>query len=300
MDSDLIENLVILLDNTKSTANKDFKPSRFHVALKGVKYFIETVNKVDPNSFISLFVFGKETTILSGLTQNTNVILNQIASKKFVKNHPPAGDASELTFAIENATQILTDQFKLIGGQSSRIFLITDSYDFHLSSEIENLIPKLQRFHIKFDVIVFSEKKHKVNEAEYRKIVDKTNGNFLQFHSKKDLLNGIKSYALRNKTSEKKFHLIQPKNSRDHLEEIAQFLRFPNDVEFQEVRKRNSTLKCQICFTRKSPINGISFFNTGRFCPHCDKPMHLHCAGVWAQKSAEEENIFRCPYCYTL
>ena len=298
---EIVENFVILLDNTKSTAIKDFKPSRFQFALKGVKEFIETKNQIDPGAFISLFIFGKETTVLSGLTKDTSAILSNITSKKFIKQHPPQGNASELTFALENAVQMLKDQISIIGGQSSHIFLITDCYDFHMSPELNKLLPTLAQLGIKLDVLIFSEKSHIVNQEEYLKMVNPTHGVFMEFHSKKEMLKGIKGFATVNRSEKPSFNIHSHKGNKEaHLAEIAQFLRFPTDVEFQEIRKRSSKIKCQICFTRKSPINDLSFILTGRLCPHCDTPMHLHCAGVWAKKSSEGENIFRCPYCYTL
>lgn len=296
-----VENFVILLDNTKSTAIKDFKPSRFHVALKGVKQFIETKNQVDQAAFLSLFIFGKETTVLSGLTKDSSSLLTQIASKKFVKNHPPQGNATELAFSVENAIQILKNQIQIIGGQSSHIFLITDCYNFYITPELSKFIPILIQLGIKFDVLVYSEKSHIINDTEYLKLVTPTNGTFLKFHSKKDLLKGISDFALQQKSDGPTFQMLSLKaKSKEKLAEIAEFLRLPTDEEFQEIRKRNSLIKCQICFSRKSPINDLSFILTGRLCPHCDTPMHLHCAGVWAKKSSGEDNIFRCPYCYTL
>ncbi|UYP43784.1 hypothetical protein NEF87_000069 [Candidatus Lokiarchaeum ossiferum] len=296
-----VENFVILLDNTKSTAIKDFRPNRFHVALKGVKEFIETKNQVDHASFISLFIFGKETTVLSGLTKDTSSLLSQIASKKFVNNHPPQGSIAELTFSIENAIQILKDQIQIIGGQSNHVFLITDCYDFHFTPEIAKYIPVLTQLGVKFDVLVYSDKSHTINETEYLQLVTPTNGTFMKFHSKKGILKGIRNFALQQKTDNVSFQMLSLRaKNKEQLSEIAEYLRFPTEEEFQEIKKRNSTIKCQICFSRNSPINNLSFILTGRLCPHCDTPMHLHCAGVWAKKSSEGENIFRCPYCYTL
>ena len=59
-------------------------------------------------------------------------------------------------------------------------------------------------------------------------------------------------------------------------------------------------MRCQICFSKKSPIDHKHLKTTGRFCPLCGIPMHLSCAGMWTDKTEEGANLFRCPYCYTL
>ncbi|GAH82982.1 unnamed protein product, partial [marine sediment metagenome] len=43
--------------------------------------------------------------------------------------------------------------------------------------------------------------------------------------------------------------------------------------------------KCQICHSIKNPLNGADFFASGRYCPSCGRPYHLHCAALWAKKS---------------
>lgn len=58
--------------------------------------------------------------------------------------------------------------------------------------------------------------------------------------------------------------------------------------------------KCQICHSTKSPMTGADFYSEGRFCPSCERPMHLSCAARWAKKTEYQENVFRCPSCYFL
>ena len=62
----------------------------------------------------------------------------------------------------------------------------------------------------------------------------------------------------------------------------------------------HSQEKCQICHSIKAPLTGSDFYSEGRYCPSCDRPMHLSCAAMWARKSESLKNIFRCPFCFFL
>jgi len=42
------------------------------------------------------------------------------------------------------------------------------------------------------------------------------------------------------------------------------------------------------------------FYTEGRYCPNCDRPIHLSCSAMWAKKSEFKENVFRCPFCFFL
>ncbi|MHA2339741.1 MAG: hypothetical protein ACXACX_20730, partial [Candidatus Hodarchaeales archaeon] len=55
-----------------------------------------------------------------------------------------------------------------------------------------------------------------------------------------------------------------------------------------------------ICHSVKSPITSSDFYSEGRYCPSCDRAMHLSCAAMWAKKTEYKENVFRCPFCFFL
>ncbi|KKM66407.1 hypothetical protein LCGC14_1481460, partial [marine sediment metagenome] len=47
-------------------------------------------------------------------------------------------------------------------------------------------------------------------------------------------------------------------------------------------------------------VTGSNFYIEGRFCPSCDRAMHLSCAAMWAKRTEYKENVFRCPFCFFL
>ena len=64
--------------------------------------------------------------------------------------------------------------------------------------------------------------------------------------------------------------------------------------------KDTTQQKCQICHSVKAAVTGSNFFIEGRYCPSCDRAMHLSCAAMWAKKTEYKENVFRCPFCFFL
>jgi hypothetical protein len=58
--------------------------------------------------------------------------------------------------------------------------------------------------------------------------------------------------------------------------------------------------KCAICHSTKAPMTKVDFYSEGRYCPSCDRPMHISCATMWAKKTEYKEHVFRCPFCYFL
>ncbi len=298
----VVENWIILLDNTKSMGKTDFSPNRFNNAIKAIKLFIEKKTQFDPDAFMSLFIFSTNTVVLSGLSQNSKDLLKQVSSKEFLKNHPPNGKSEEMFYAVKIAIETLKDRIQNIGSQFNRIFLLTDGDDEKVAVKIQSLIEKMNTLNIRVDIIIFSNLDHELSIEPYKKIANSTNGKLFLINTKKMLIEIISTFAQITNKQKGKIYVDVKKDKirKEKLLEIAQNLRFWTEEEYEEVKKRSSTIKCQICFSRLSPINQISFFKTGRFCPNCDLALHLHCAGVWAKKTSEEKNLFRCPFCYTL
>ena len=52
------------------------------------------------------------------------------------------------------------------------------------------------------------------------------------------------------------------------------------------------------------PITKGNFFLTGRYCPNCKTPYHIHCLSAWADSQKNEKlkasGTCRCPHCFYL
>ena len=62
--------------------------------------------------------------------------------------------------------------------------------------------------------------------------------------------------------------------------------------------------KCSICFSDKNPYTKGSFYVTGRYCPNCQTPFHIHCLAAWADSQhssiLKKSGTARCPHCFYL
>ncbi len=292
---ELITNWVILIDGTEIMSAKDFRPSRFQVALKGVQKFIQMKFKFFPEEFLSIYLFSDKVQILSQLSRD-NEILKQVMTPRFVRTHKPVGNGEELFYALQHAVDMIRTQIQLIGGQKSRILLITGQEKFPESEEMANLLKMVKGLDLFLDIFLFSSKKANLIE-NYKPITDQIYGNFHEFTSRSDFYDEIIKYAKEKDklTEQPKISLKSSEDRSQHLVEIARNLRLPTKEELAQAKDPLSMVRCQICFSKKSPINNISLAVSGRHCPHCDIPMHLQCAGMWTDKTDEGANLFRCP-----
>nr|QEE16702.1 von Willebrand factor type A domain protein [Candidatus Prometheoarchaeum syntrophicum] len=290
-----LENWIILLDCTKSMNREDFPPNRFQTALSGIKIFIEEKSKALKKVRISIITFNKKISVVSELTDDVDSTIELISNKKFKKMNLSSGSINMLDNALNEALEILGQQIQNISGFYNCILLISDTEDLNISEKTQKKIKGLQ---ISINIITFSLEKNNANMYFPLKAQ--------HFTTKQDLLNGMKELALLKKKEKNnaqhfsEIMLEHGKKTRDFMEEIALKLRYPTLDELIKFNKKSRKINCQICFSKISPIKKYSLYKTGRLCPHCGTPMHLHCAGTWALKSSEHKGLFRCPYCYTL
>ena len=298
---ELITNWVIIIDGTEIMSTKDFRPSRFQVALKGVQKFIQMKFKHFPEEFLSIYLFSDKTQILSQLSRESSDILMKVMSSKFIRTHKPIGNGEELFFALQHAVEMIRTQIQSIGGQKSRIILITGQEKFSESKEMANLIDLIKGLDLFLDIFLFSSKNANLIE-NYRPLIDQIYGNFHEFTSRSEFYDAIIQYAKKKDklTEQPKIAFKSSQDRSEHLVEIAKNLRLPTKEELAQANDPLSMVRCQICFQKKSPQNNIPLAVSGRYCPHCDIPIHLQCAAMWTDKTNEGANLFRCPYCFTL
>ena len=290
-----LENWVILLDSTKSMNNEDFQPNRFQTALSGLKLFIEGKHKTLQNVRVSLITYNKRVSVVSELTKDIPLIIELISSKKFKKSNLLSSSSDMLDNALNNAIDILAKQIQIISGFRNSILLISDDCNLEISEKIQDRIRGLK---ISINIITFSLEKNIINKENKMKAQHFTTKQ--EFFA--ELKNLSSSVRIEKNNAQNFSELMQEHRKKDHdfMEEIALKLRYPTHEELFKFNKKTSKMNCQICFSKISPIKKYSLYKTGRLCPHCGTPMHLHCAGTWALKSSEHKNLFRCPYCYTL
>lgn len=290
-----IEDSIVLIDSSRSMLRKDFKPNRLMVAIDAVKNFIQTKFTIDLKDRIALLTFGAETKILTRFTNDEEKLLNSLEKLAI------SGKGS-LNEAIAFSLQLLVEEMRKIGGKIFRIFMITDNkiiYDDKLTKMI-NIAKGLGIF---IDACQLG-KSEDYNKTILKEITRATKGEYGFFNNSKAIFNAGKSFASKKdvKSSTDYFNPNKKTDIAPLVNEIALPLRRPSLLDIRlmmDIDNKNSE-KCQICHSTKSPLTKADFYSEGRYCPSCDRPMHLSCAAMWAKKSEYKENVFRCPFCYFL
>jgi hypothetical protein len=289
------EDTIIILDASRSMLRRDFKPNRLTVAIEAVKNFIQAKYIIDPKDRIGIITLGEMTRKICSITSDEQTLLNSL-SKIEISGGNGLKDA--LSFAI----QLLIEEMRKIGGKNYRIFIISDNH-LTIPLNIEKLLDISKGLGIFIDLCQLG-KITEFNENMLRIITDTTGGEFGFFNNSKAAYIGGKSFASKKevKTSSDFFAPNKNVELTPLINEIALNLRRPSllDIKLMMNDKEKGQDKCQICHSIKSPITKVDFYSEGRYCPSCDRPMHLSCAAMWAKKSEHDGNIFRCPFCYFL
>ena len=290
-----IEDSIVLIDSSRSMLRKDFKPNRLMVAIDAVKNFIQTKFTIDLKDRIALLTFGEETKILTRFTNDEEKLLNSLINLEI------SGKGS-LNEAIAFSLQLLVEEMRKIGGKIFRILIITDNKIIY-SDKLTKMINIAKGLGIFIDVCQLG-KSEDYNKTILKQITRATKGEYGFFNNSKAIFNAGKSFASKKdvKSSTDYFNPNKKTDIAPLVNEIALPLRRPSllDIRLMMDIDNKSSEKCQICHSTKAPLTKADFYSEGRYCPSCDRPMHLSCAAMWAKKSEYKENVFRCPFCYFL
>ena len=274
---------------------KDFKPNRILAALETAKNFIHQKFIVDPKDRIAILSFGDTIKKLCSFSYDEEQLVKSLEKIQISGN----GLLDEgLAFAI----QFLVAEMRRLGGKTSRIFIISDN-KLEYKEKIQKTIDIAKGLGIYIDACQLG-KTQDYSQSILKKMVRLTGGQFGFFNNSKALLNAGMSFASKRelKTSSDYFSPDKKSDLAPLISEIALQLRRPSvlDIRLMMSSKERGQEKCQICHSVKAPITSSDFFSEGRYCPSCERPMHLSCAAMWAKKTEYKENVFRCPFCFFL
>lgn len=290
-----IEDTVILIDVSRSMVRKDFKPNRLTVALNAVNNFIQTKFLIDPKDRIALLSFGDIIRKLSSFTYEEDKLVSSLKKVQI-------GGNGQLLDGIAFALQLLVEEMRKIGGKTHRIFIISDS-KLKLDSKLQKLVSIAAGLGIFIDTCQLGTEE--VNaENVFKKISRETGGEYGFFNNSKAILNAGRSFASKkpSKTTTDYFAPDKQEEIAPLVSDIALPLRRPSILDIRLMMNTNGSgqEKCQICHSIKAPMTNADFYSEGRYCPSCDRPMHISCATMWAKKTEYSESVFRCPFCYFL
>lgn len=290
------EDTVILIDVSRSMVRKDFKPNRLTVALNAVNNFIHTKFTIDPKDRIALLTFGDTIRKLSPFTYEEEKLVNSLKKVQI-------GGKGILIDGIAFALQLLVEEMRKLGGKTHRIFIISDS-KLKFDSKLQKLISIATGLGIFIDTFQLGTEEIFI-ENHFKKIAIDTGGEYGFFNNSKAIMNAGISFASKkaSKTTTDYFAPDKQEEIAPLVNEIALPLRRPSILDIRLMMSKDGLgqEKCQICHSLKSPLTNADFYSEGRYCPSCDRPMHISCATMWAKKTeTSSESVFRCPFCYFL
>ncbi len=290
------EDTVILIDVSRSMVRQDFKPNRLAVALSAVYNFIQTKFTIDPKDRIALLSFGATIRKLSSFTYEEDKLINSLKSIQI-------GGNGQLLDGISFALQLIVGSMRKLGGKTNRIFIISDS-KLKLDNKLQKLVSIAAGLGIFIDTCQLGTEEVYA-ENIFKKIARDTGGEYGFFNNSKAILNAGRSFASKkdSKTTTDYFAPDKQEKIAPLVSDIALPLRRPSLLDIRLMMSTNGSGqdKCQICHSIKAPLTSADFYSEGRYCPSCDRPMHISCATMWAKKTEKSsESVFRCPFCYFL
>jgi len=291
-----IEDTVILLDVSRSMLRKDFKPSRLAIELQATKNFIQSKFSIDMKDRISIITFGNVTKKLIDFT---------FEEEKLVKSLRKVQISGEgyLHEGIAFALQILVEEMRKVGGKTARILIITDNKLNNDISKLRSIVNIAKGLGVFIDACQLGGVEDH-SEDSLKRITQSTGGDFEYFNNSKAIINAVIEIASKKEVEDTTDYFSPDKNDKiaPLISEIALPLRRPSLMDIRLMLKGGgkNQEKCQICHSFKAAVTGSDFLSEGRYCPSCDRAMHLSCAAMWAKKTEYKENVFRCPFCFFL
>ena len=291
-----IEDTVILLDVSRSMLRKDLKPSRLSIELQTAKNFIQSKLTIDMKDRISIITFG-------GVSKRLiNFAFEEVKLIQSLKKVQISGQGF-LHEGIAFALQILVEEMRKIGGKTPRIFIITDNKFKIDASKLEKMVNIAKGLGVFIDACQLGGTQD-YDENSLKRITQLTGGEYGYFNNTKALINAGNAFASKKDARETSDYFSPEKKDKiaPLISEIALPLRRPSLLDIRIMMKgtNKGQEKCQICHSVKAVITGADFFSEGRYCPSCDRSMHLSCAAMWAKKTEYKDYVFRCPFCFFL
>jgi hypothetical protein len=299
----LTENVVVIFDPMRSSGEKkDFSQKWLQIALKGLGIYAEEKTRIDATDRVAFLLTGSPPIILGTFEDPPKTTVGKL-DKRNVTFDLGSGASSEIIAdSLKTAIDLLVERIKQLGNQTFRILLFTSLPRIEITDSLRQLVQNAGGLNISIDVCIFHEEKVIVSREEYLFITNTTKGELGYFYRDKALFTAMKGFASKRLLDDPQLRLLSPNEKADgkFLAEIASPLVPLSDEEKAQYLKNPQSTKCQVCFSHKCPTGTHDFANCGRVCPNCNRPIHLHCAAMWAQKAEVAPNLFRCPACYIL
>ncbi|MFX0038002.1 MAG: VWA domain-containing protein [Promethearchaeota archaeon] len=295
------ENLVICIDTSRSMFRKDFSPNRLSCCISAAKTLIKERFNIDSLSAFALIKYSNEPEkIVDFTTASFENNLNEALNSLNCGGYSAMGDALALSI------KTLISELRKVGAKTPRIVLISDGNTIKSAVDPIKMARLAQGLNIRIDAFGLGNTRQ---DNVLKKISDITGGRYFYSNDYESLIRSAKEIADDNyKTygSKKEVLIENPAFLRKIAASLLRVQDLTKDQEqrAKEIRGKVDFKKCSICFSDQNPYTKGSFYVTGRYCPNCATPFHIHCLAAWADSQKNHQvkrsGTARCPHCFYL
>ncbi|MFX0047753.1 MAG: VWA domain-containing protein [Candidatus Hermodarchaeota archaeon] len=293
------ENVVICIDTSRSMYRVDYKPNRLKSSIEAVKKLINERFAEDTSSAFALVNFSDKPKKIVDFTNNPSKIFEALDSLE-VSGKSAIGEALGLSI------KLIISELRKIEAKIPRILVISDGNFSKTSLDPLKMARLAQGLNIKIDSFRLGELSP-LNTL--KRMSDLTGGNYYYNNDEQSLLQAAHDLAISNiKTyGDGASSIIEnPAFLRKIAADLLRVQDLTKDQEQRllQIRGLADYKKCSICFSDENPYTKSSFYVSGRYCPNCQTPFHVHCLSSWAnsqkEKMMKQAGAVRCPHCFYL
>jgi len=280
---------------------KDFAPNRLTCCISAIKTLIKERFNLDSLSAFSIIKYSnKAKKIIDFTTSNfENQLIEGLNSLK-------CGGYSAMGDALALSIKSLIAELRKIGAKTPRIVLISDGNYMRTVADPIKMARLAQGLNIRIDTFGLGNTR---KDNVLKKISDITGGRNFYNNDPESLIRSAQEIADDNyKTygSSKEVLIENPAFLRKIAADLLRVQDLTKDQEqrVKQIRGEGDFKKCSICFSDQNPYTKGSFYVTGRYCPNCTTPFHIHCLAAWADSQKNHQikrsGTARCPHCFYL
>ncbi len=295
------ENLVICIDTSRSMFRKDFSPNRLTCCISAVKTLIRERFNIDSLSAFALIKYSNTPKKIMDFTtssfeENLNKALNSLK----------CGGYSAMGDALALSIKTLIAELRKIGAKTPRIVLISDGNYMKSAVDPLKMARLAQGLNIRIDAFGLGNTR---KDNILKKISDITGGRYFYSNDHESLNRSAQEIADDNYKkygTGKEVLIDNPAFLRKIAADLLRVQDLTKDQEqrLKQIRGQGDFKKCSICFSDQNPYTKGTFYITGRYCPNCTTPFHIHCLAAWADSQKNHQvrrsGTARCPHCFYL
>ena len=295
------ENIVVCLDTSRSMYKKDFPPNRLTCCTNAIKTLISKRFDLDSLSTFAIIKFSDKAEKIIDFTTSTYINnLNKALDSLKCGGYSALGDGLAL------GIKTVIAELRKIGAKPPRILLISDGKIMNTAVDPLKMARLAQGLNIKIDSFLVGE----IGQVNMlKRLSDITKGRYFYNSDSESLIRSAQEIADDNYKRYGSNKEVISENPAFLRKIAADLLRVQDLTKDQKQRAKQikgevDFKKCSICFSDKNPYTKGSFYVTGRYCPNCTTPFHIHCLAGWADSQKDRivkrSGTARCPHCFYL